>query len=109
MDTSLAEHCNGDETGETSGNVESDLHALKGKSKGKGFKGQCFHCGQYGHRVAECRKNDIDMMTGNNGKNKGFGKGKNPPQHQMLYGIGSSGYGNDWTWNDPTLGKVTFC
>ena len=59
--------------------------------------------------MAECRKNDIDMMTGNNGKNKGFGKGKNPPQHQMLYGIGSSGYGNDWTWNDPTVGKVTFC
>ena len=100
MDRSLAEHYNGDETGETSGNDESDLHALKGKGKGKGFKGQCFHCGQYGHRVAECRKKDIDMMT-RNGKNKGFGKGKNPPQQQMLFGIGTSGYGNDWTWNDP--------
>ena len=60
MDTSLAEHSNEEESGETLGNDESDLHAVKGK--GKGFKGQCFHCGQHGHRVAECRKKDIDMM-----------------------------------------------
>ena len=40
-------------------------------------------------------------------KKKGFGKGKNPPQQQTLYRKGKSGYGNDWTWNDPwTLGKV---
>ena len=58
MDTSLAEHSNEEESGETLGNDESDLHAVKGK----GFKEQCFHCGQYGHRVAECRKKDIDMM-----------------------------------------------
>ena len=26
----------------------------KGKSKGKGFQGQCHYCGQFGHRAAEC-------------------------------------------------------
>ena len=38
MDTSLAEHCNDENKGETLGNDESDLHALKGrrqKAKGK--------------------------------------------------------------------------
>ena len=60
MDSSLPEHSNEEESGETLGNDECDLHAIK--CKGKGFKEQCFHCGQYGHRVAECRKKDIDMM-----------------------------------------------
>ena len=42
----------------------------------------------------------MEMIKGN-GKNKwSFGKGKNPPQQQMLYGEGKSGYGNVWTWND---------
>ena len=36
MDTSLAEHCNEEESGEALSNVESDLHALKVKGKGKG-------------------------------------------------------------------------
>ena len=83
MDTSFAEHYNDDETGETLGNDESDLHVLKGNGKGKGFKGQCFHCGQFGHRVAECRKKDFQMMKGKG--IKGFGKGKNPPQQQIMY------------------------
>ena len=48
----------------------------------------------------ECREKDIEMMNGK-GKHKGFGKGKNPPQQQMLYGKGKSGYGNCWTWDDP--------
>ena len=51
-------------TGETLGNDESDLHALKGKGKGDVFQGQCYHCGQHRHRVAECRKKNIEMMTG---------------------------------------------
>ena len=38
MDTSVAEHYNDDETGEMLDNDGSDLHALKGKGKGKGFK-----------------------------------------------------------------------
>ena len=50
--------------------------------------------------MSECRKKDIDKMKGK-GKNKGLGKGKNPLQQQKLYGKGKSGYGNDWTWNDP--------
>ena len=49
--------------------------------------------------MADCRKNDIDIMKGK-GKNKGFGKGKNSPPQQMMYGKGKGGYGNDWTWND---------
>ena len=39
VETSLAEHYNHDETGETLDNDESGLHALKGKGKGKGFQG----------------------------------------------------------------------
>ena len=38
MDTSLAENYNDDETGEILDNDESDLHALKGKGKGKGLR-----------------------------------------------------------------------
>ena len=49
--------------------------------------------------MAECRKKDIDMMKGM-GKNKRFGKGKNSPPQQMMYGKGKGGYGNDWTGND---------
>ena len=39
IETSLAQHYNHDETGETLDNDESGLHALKGKGKGKGFQG----------------------------------------------------------------------
>ena len=67
--------------------------------KCKGFKGQSYHRGQYGHRVDECRKKDIDIMKVK-GKNKWFGRGKNPPQQQMLYGKCKGGNGDDWTWND---------
>ena len=79
MDTSLTERYNDDETGETLGNDESDLHALKvkGKGKGKSFQGQCFDCGQYGHRVAECRKVDSDMMKGKG--TKGSAKERTEP------------------------------
>ena len=60
----------------------SDFHALKCKGTGKksvkgkkakAFKGQCFHCGQYGHSVAECGKKHLHMMKGK-GKNKGVRK-----------------------------------
>ena len=40
-------------------------------------------------------------MIKERGENKGFGKEKNPPQQQMLYGKDESGNGNYWTWNDP--------
>ena len=50
--------------------------------------------------MVECPKKDIDMMK-EKGKNKAFGRGKNPPQQQMLDGKCVSGYGNEWTWNGP--------
>ena len=40
------------------------------------------------------------MLKGK-GKNKGFGKGKNPPLQQTLCRMSNSGYGKDWIWNDP--------
>ena len=73
MDTSLAETHYNEESGAAQDIEDPELNALKGK--GKGFKGQCFHCGQYGHRLSECRKKDADMMKGK-GKSKGFSKGK---------------------------------
>ena len=84
MDTILVEHYGDVATAETLGN-ESDLHFLKGNGKGRGFKPQYIHCGQCGHRVVECRKRDIEMIKGK-GENKGFGRGKNPPQEQMMCG-----------------------
>ena len=39
--------------------------------------------------MGECRKKDIAMMKAK-GKNKGFGKGKKPPQ-QVLYGTCKEG------------------
>ena len=54
-----------------------ELNALKGERKG--FKAQCFHCGQHGHRLSAYQKKDADIMKGK-GKMKGFSEGKNPPQ-----------------------------
>ena len=93
MDTSLAETHYNEESGVAQDIEDPELNALKGK--GKGFKGQCFHCGQYGHRLSECRKKDTDMMKGK-GKSKGFSKGKTPPQQQQQYGKGKG-----WYWSEP--------
>ena len=76
MDTNIAETHN-EQSGAPQDNEDPALNASKGKEKG--FKGQCFYCGQYGHRLFECRKKDADMMNGKR-KSKGFSKGKNPPQ-----------------------------
>ena len=56
MDTSLAETHYNEESGAPQDNEDPEL-----KGKGKGFKGQCFHCGQYGHRLSECQKKDADI------------------------------------------------
>ena len=32
-----------------------------GKAKGKGFAGECWHCGEKGHRANECQKNGSPM------------------------------------------------
>ena len=91
--------------GDTLGNDETDLHALKGKDKGKGFKGQCYHCRQYGHRVSAERRT-LNMMK-EKGRHKGFSKGKNAPQQQMLHGKCEGGYGSDFTWSDPWANSWT--
>ena len=45
---------------------EDELLAVKGK--GKGFRGQCFHCHQCGHRLSECPQKDREMgKTGRGG------------------------------------------
>ena len=62
MDTSLAETHYDEESGAPQDNEDPELNALKGK--GQGFKRQCFHCGQYGHKLSEYRKKDADMMKG---------------------------------------------
>ena len=52
MDSNLAEKYTEDEFGELREHVQFDLNAVK--ENGQGFKQQCFHCGQHGHRVARC-------------------------------------------------------
>ena len=47
---------------------------------GKGFNGTCHHCGEFGHRLNECRKKDAEMSKGKGKGGKGdpfalFGKG----------------------------------
>ena len=98
MDTSLAETHYNEESGAPQDNEDPELNAFKGK--GKGFKGQCFHCGQYGHRLSECRKKDADSK----GKTKGFSKGKNPPQQQQQYGKGKGWYWSE-PWSEPWKGR----
>ena len=46
----------------------AELNALR---KG-GFPGKCHHCGQFGHKISECRKKDEEVA-----KKGGKGKGKN--------------------------------
>ena len=54
----------------------------KGKSKGKGFQGQCHNSGQFGHRAAECPAKGRCWTSGDSTHRaadcpKGKGKGKN--------------------------------
>lgn len=47
-----------------------------GKSKGTVFSGNCFHCGEPGHRLNQCPKNDAEMKGKSKGKStKGWWKG----------------------------------
>ena len=92
LDTRPPENRPGEADGDSPGNRESELNALRGK--GKGFKGLCFHGEQYGHRLAECMRKYADLMKGK-GKKDGVGKGKNPQQRQVQCGRGK---GRNWEW-----------
>ena len=79
---------------EWSGSEEYNIDAVgKGKGKGKGIKGNCWICGQPGHRAANCIK----------GKGKGYkGKGKGPGQpkgHGKGWNKGYNHKGGWWSKN----------
>ena len=94
MDTGFAEKYTGDELQELHEDRDFDLNATKGK--GKGFQGQCCHCGQYGHRVAECSREDADTMK-EKGKSKEFGKWKNTEKARaVLHGSDSGPAAGVW-------------
>ena len=68
VDNSNGDWWNGKDEGKTSeqenqdpGQQQFDLYAMrkgtwKGKGKGKPFNGQCYNCGEHGHRSADCPK-----------------------------------------------------
>ena len=69
----------------TAPQTPEDLAALKGKgkSKGKGSKGECWNCGKMGHSQRWCRApgggaagGGKGMKGKGKGTGKGFGKGK---------------------------------
>jgi len=60
-----------------------------GKSKGKGFDGNCHHCGIRGHRIADCWKKTEEM------KGKGKGKDGAPGPYGSDKGKGK-GFGFDY-------------
>ena len=59
------EDSNGAGNGREDNNAEEELNYIKGKGKsgGKGFRGNCYHCGQYGHRLNQCRIKDMEMQA----------------------------------------------
>ena len=85
----------GDEFVEPHEDDELDLNALT--VKGKGSEDNCFffHCGQYGHRVAEWWKRDT--WWGARERARGLSITATIAQ----YGRGKCGYGNAETWRDP--------
>ena len=82
---------------------EDELLAVKGK--GKGFRGQCFHCHQYGHRLSECPQKDKEMGKAGGGDRQSWQKGKGGNKGQygpwVNYGGGKSVKGKgkgSWIW-----------
>ena len=61
----------------------AELNALR---KG-GFPGKCHHCGQFGHKISECRKKDEEVA-----KKGGKGKGKNSWEYSAVKG-------NTYSWS----------
>ena len=52
---------------------DSGYKGDKGKGKGKGFQGQCYWCGEWGHSQSNCTSNDsyMNCMRETKGKGKG--------------------------------------
>ena len=82
---------------------EGELLAVKGK--GKGFRGQCFHCHQYGHRLSECPQKDREMGKAGGVDRQSWQKGKGGNKGQygpwLNYGGGKSVKGKgkgSWIW-----------
>ena len=96
VNTRFAETHFSEASGAPQDNEHPELNAKKGKRKG--FKGQCFHCGQHGNRLSAYQKKDADMMKGK-GKMKSFSEGKNPPQQQQQYGKGKGLYWSE-SWSE---------
>ena len=69
----------------------------KGKSWGKGFDGNCSHCGKYGHRLNECRIKDKEMEEWRASKGKSQGKGWDQGGKSWgKSGKGGSNYGGNY-------------
>ena len=97
---------------QTSEEIEQTGNEVYGvqKGKGKGFQGNCRHCGIWGHRLNECRKLTAELQKGggkkgesrgqSKGDHKGKGKGswdyggKGKGYDAWSYGKGYSGYGS---------------
>ena len=91
----------------------------KGKSKGKGFQGNCYFCQEPGHSKAHCPKLDKIMSESrakvgtqqqygqqqwSGGNNKGYqpqqpfgGKGKGGGKSNFGSNFGKGGYGQQWS------------
>ena len=68
----------------------------KGKSKGKGFQGNCWICGQFGHSSRNCKGKGKSKGKGKFGKGKGKGKfGNNKGKGNEAYAL-NDGW-NGWT------------
>jgi len=83
-----------DDAKEKMGALSEMLFALqrKGDGKGKGFKGNCHHCGKPGHRISECWHKDEEMrQKGKGGFGKGHWGGANRDQ-----GKGSGNFQGGW-------------
>jgi hypothetical protein len=50
----------GGKGGKGEGKEQHPQHPNKGK--GKGINGECFHCGKWGHRAAECRSREANAV-----------------------------------------------